>query len=266
MFNSRTGHWLGTFTEGASSCSWVTVARMGTLGTNIIHFHYTWATHTNTSFCYTVKCMHWGWWHCCNELIIFISEPLHLVSVIIEIILSVWLRVATPCSTEEERGPVAFTAVALCSEVQRIVVKQVIRTFPSLVEWGVATWDCWVSVVELPIKLRVNVHPDRQAKVSEHIRSTSLNRCTHMWFSLFGAKELWISLARWMQMLGIFRMGWSMCTNLCTNPVSACEREEGRGNVKWYKVKWYKGKREKNLTTTTFNQRLLCRSTKSSDG
>ena len=39
-----------------------------------------------------------------------------------------------------------------------------------------------------------------------------------------------------------------MCTNLCTNPVSACERKEGRGDVKWfnkgkwYKVKWYKVK------------------------
>ena len=30
-----------------------------------------------------------------------------------------------------------------------------------------------MSVVELPIELLVNVHSDRQAKVSEHIRSTS---------------------------------------------------------------------------------------------
>jgi len=45
-----------------------------------------------------------------------------------------------------------------------------------------------------------------------------------IWLSLFGANEVWMSLARWMQMLGIFRMGRSMCTNLCTKPFSPCKR------------------------------------------
>lgn len=41
-----------------------------------------------------------------------------------------------------------------------------------------------------------------------------------MWVSLLGAKALWTSaLARWMQMLGIRRMGSSMCTKRCTSPV-----------------------------------------------
>ena len=43
----------------------------------------------------------------------------------------------------------------------------------------------------------------------------------YVWVSLFGAKASCTSdLARWIQMLGILRMGSSMCTRRCTSPLS----------------------------------------------